>query len=52
MRAASEHPRIATAIAAALIVLAVAGVGVSRALGGAQRIRDQRQERFALATVK
>ena len=39
MRAASEHPRIATAIATALIMLALAGVGVSRALGGAQHIR-------------
>jgi TolA-binding protein len=39
MRAASEHPRIAAAIAAALIVLALAGVGASRALGGSRPIR-------------
>ena len=36
MRAAIEHPRIATTLAAALIVLALAGVGAGRALGGAQ----------------
>jgi len=36
MRAASEHPRVATTIAASLIVLALAGVGAGRALGGAQ----------------
>ena len=36
MRAASEHPRIATPVAAALIVLALASVLAGRALGGAQ----------------
>ena len=35
MRAAREHPRIATTIAAALIVLVLAGVGAGGALGGA-----------------
>ena len=39
MRAASEHPRIATPVAAALIVLALASVLAGRALGGAQPIR-------------
>ena len=38
MRAASEHPRIATTIAAALIVLALASVAAGRALGGEQPI--------------
>jgi uncharacterized protein HemX len=36
MRAASEHPRIATAIAAALLVLLLSGVGAGSALGGGQ----------------
>jgi uncharacterized protein HemX len=38
VRAASEHPRTAITIAAAVIVLALAGVGAGRALGGAQPI--------------
>lgn len=36
MRAASEHRRIAAAVAAGLIVLALAGGLAGRALGGAQ----------------
>lgn len=36
MRAAREHPRVAAAITAGLIVLALAGVGAGRTLGGAQ----------------
>jgi hypothetical protein len=41
VRAASEHARIATTIAAALIVLLLAGVGAGRALGGAQPIHTR-----------
>ena len=60
MRAASEHPRIATTIAAALIVLALAGVGAGRALGGAQplhtsdralRVADSKLARAAPAAA-
>jgi uncharacterized protein HemX len=40
VRAGSEHPRIATTVASALIVLALAGVGAGRALGGAQPIHN------------
>jgi hypothetical protein len=36
VRAASEHPRIAAMVAAALIVLALAGVSAGRAVGGTQ----------------
>ena len=56
MRAASEHRRIAAAVAAGLIVLALAGGLAGRALGGAQpahtrdealRVADTQVARFA-----
>jgi chromosome segregation ATPase len=40
MRAASEHPRIATAIATALIVILLVGVWAGSALGGSRSIRS------------
>ena len=52
MRAVSEHPRIATVIAAAWIAFGLAGVGAGRALGGAQPIhRSDRAVRIAGAEL-
>jgi len=48
VRALSEHPRIATTRAAGLIVLALAGAGAGRALGGPQPVhRSDRAVRMA-----
>jgi len=50
MRAARGHPRIAVTIVAAVIVLALAGVGGGRALGGAHPVRTNHAARRLVAS--
>jgi hypothetical protein len=48
VRALSEHPRVATTLAAGLIVLALAGVSAGRTLDGPQPVhRSDRAMRMA-----